>query len=117
VLAWLGLLTHDSNYAITILQRIENSIDIDLTSLEIRAKDIQWKRENGMASMYFRLLLDLTFKLPCDHQESQASERLCFQLEFTLGAERVVLTCGPSSIPSSDFREAAIFLNKEVKGP
>ena len=78
MLAWLGPLIHDSNYAITILQRIENSIDTDWTSLEIRAKDIQWKRESGTASMYFRLLLDLTFNLPWDDQESQASERLCF---------------------------------------
>ena len=126
VLAWLGPPTHDSDYAMAMLQRIGDSIDVNWTSLEIRSKDSQWTRESSMASMYFRLLLDLTFKLPWDGQESQAFEslfnrpwfeRLWIRQEITLGAERAILICGRSSIPWSAFRKAAIFLNKKVKDP
>ena len=126
VLAWLGPPTLDSNFAMTMLQRIGDSIEVDWTSFEIRPKDSQWACESSMATMYFRLLLDLTFKLPWNGQESQAFEslfnrpwfeRLWIRQEITLGAERAVLICGPSSIPWSSFRKAAIFLNKKVKDP
>lgn len=126
VLAWLGPSTHDSNLAMNLLHRISDSIDVDWTSLEIRTKDSQWTRESTLASMYFRLLLDLTFSLPWDGSESQALEsffnrpwfeRLWIRQEITLGAERAVLICGSSSIHWSAFRKAAIFLNMKVKDP
>lgn len=74
VLAWLGPSTHDSNVAMNLLHWISDSIDVDWMSFEIHNKELQ--RTVGAEFIYFKLLLDLTFKLPWDGPESQALESL-----------------------------------------
>jgi hypothetical protein len=122
VLAWLGPSTHDSNVAMNLLHWISDSIDVDWMSFEIHNKELQ--RTGGAEFIYFKLLLDLNFKLPWDGPESQALEslfnrplfeRLWIRQEITFGAHGAALICGSSSIDWTAFRKAAIFLNKKVK--